>query len=548
MQELNELVVDSAEPQLTLTPSQEFAKSKFIEWFTNGEPDSPFAVLAGYAGTGKTTTVKFMVQSVVDQGLLDWGEVLVCAPTHTAVNLIKKAIGQPCLDFLTLHSFLGLRPRKIKLTVEQRNQLLELSQRADLSFEEEATRSALRCLEQQELEGKQVFAPSGKRYANLGQVRFILVDEASMVSSELLSQLVLLKDWIEVDVDLKILFLGDPAQLPPVKEKTSPIFKFPLLHELTQVMRYDGNILKYVTAVRTEPGYESLHYVYANESDILLMSWQDALEQSAECFSQGESLRILSATNRRVDEANTAIRRMLHPNRELFFQEGDILLTREAIQRGNQKEYGECSRDDFGNLLVGTSVEVRITQLTDAKEWGFEGKVWRRLHAKCVTLEGEPIDAPLLLLDPSQWLEWQEECKRLAEIARTTNSRSKKAGVRGQEGETAKLAWEWLGIKNWYSHLNGSPISESEYFRMKKDLWARRYYPLLKFADPVSFSYASTVHRAQGTGFDAIVLDMSTFRPRSYQQQGGEQEQEWDIRKLLYTALTRARDCVVIGV
>ena len=81
-------------------------------------------------------------------------------------------------------------------------------------------------------EGKKVLV-EGKR-SKISQYDLIIIDESSMISSKLWN---LLKQ-IVVKHNLKIIFVGDNAQLNPVNEEESLIFsKVYNKAELIQVMR-----------------------------------------------------------------------------------------------------------------------------------------------------------------------------------------------------------------------------------------------------------------------------------------------------------------------
>ena len=72
--------------KVTLTADQENAKNLIVEWFTN--TDDKIFVLSGYAGTGKT----FLIDYVVRQELkLSVGvEAMFVSPTgKAAANLVR---------------------------------------------------------------------------------------------------------------------------------------------------------------------------------------------------------------------------------------------------------------------------------------------------------------------------------------------------------------------------------------------------------------------------------------------------------------------------
>ena len=89
----------------------------------------------------------------------------------------------------------------------------------------------------------------------------IVIDESSMITCDLLTKLIKIKDRIRG----KIIFLGDPAQLPPVNEANSLIFhtndipKF----RLKEIMRYKGNIVDLCDKVR--------ELVFHNETKPILL-------------------------------------------------------------------------------------------------------------------------------------------------------------------------------------------------------------------------------------------------------------------------------------
>jgi exodeoxyribonuclease-5 len=109
---------------------------------------------------------------------------VVTAPTHKAVQVLR-GLGlpenPPALRYATIHSVLGLQPVYDVDTGEQR---LRQTGPVDLPW------NAL-----------------------------LVVDECSMVGRELYAHL----RRAAAQVEAQVLFVGDPAQLPPVKEQVSPL-------------------------------------------------------------------------------------------------------------------------------------------------------------------------------------------------------------------------------------------------------------------------------------------------------------------------------------
>ena len=181
---------------ITFNKEQYVGIQKIRKWLKGNEK---FFTLAGYAGTGKTTIIK----KIIDEYRRS---LVVSAPTHKAKKVIMKTTKQ---DGVTLHSILGLRP--------------------DLDLDD--------------------FNPNDPKFnpiakPTMDNYSFIIIDEASMINEELFK---LLREEVKrCRRKIKILFMGDPAQIPPVGEKESVVFEAEdiKIHELTQVMRQeDGNPL-----------------------------------------------------------------------------------------------------------------------------------------------------------------------------------------------------------------------------------------------------------------------------------------------------------------
>jgi ATP-dependent exoDNAse (exonuclease V) alpha subunit len=84
-------------------------------------------------------------------------------------------------------------------------------------------------------------------------------------------------------------------------------------------------------------------------------------------------------------------------------------------------------------------------------------------------------------------------------------------------------------------HTRRILTKESEQFRsekmkyyVQKKQW-NRYFNLSRAFDDVTYSYALTVHKAQGSSIDYVFLDTEDMRYCP------------DLQKMLYTALTRTK-------
>lgn len=148
-------------------------------------------ILQGYAGTGKTTLINGLIKYIFNNGI----SLQVLAPTGRAARILREKTGMGC----TIHR--GIYNLEI--------------------FEKEER-------DKDDYEFRYIF-PLKDRLEN---VKVIIVDEASMISSKKTEHELftfgtgkLLDDLITYSgipySNVKLIFVGDPAQLPPVGENNS---------------------------------------------------------------------------------------------------------------------------------------------------------------------------------------------------------------------------------------------------------------------------------------------------------------------------------------
>lgn len=157
-----------------LNEGQAKAHDSLVEFIRSPKSAEMF-LLEGYAGTGKTFLIGQLI-SYVNKNFKYWN-IAVTAPTNKAVKVLKRSSvsNSRNIEFATIHKLLGLK--------------------------EEITS-----------EGKQIFTSEFGNNANIEGFQILIIDEVSMLNDEL---------FIEIQRyarSLKIIFLGDPAQIPPVNK------------------------------------------------------------------------------------------------------------------------------------------------------------------------------------------------------------------------------------------------------------------------------------------------------------------------------------------
>lgn len=167
---------------MPLTNDQQNAVDKFYEFIFS--PAQVFT-LSGGAGTGKTYLMNYISSTVMEtydqhcsliQTKPKFVSTVFTATTNKAAEVLEKSIHKPVS---TIHSFLGLRVQEDKTTGKTS---LLATKNVDL------------------------------------QKTILFVDEASMIDTELYEAI------LEAAADCKIVFVGDKAQMSPVKEAISPIY------------------------------------------------------------------------------------------------------------------------------------------------------------------------------------------------------------------------------------------------------------------------------------------------------------------------------------
>jgi ATP-dependent exoDNAse (exonuclease V) alpha subunit len=158
-------------------------------------------LLEGFAGTGKSYLIGKVISWVIDK-YPHWN-VGMTAPTNKAVKVLMRAgrAGNRRVKYQTIHKLLGLK--------------------------EEIT-----------ADGRQIFTKDKYEDSSIEEYNIIVVDEVSMLNDELFEEIQ------QHSGHVKIIFMGDPAQIPPVGKddcipfKEAERAKYGIKHHLlTEIMR-----------------------------------------------------------------------------------------------------------------------------------------------------------------------------------------------------------------------------------------------------------------------------------------------------------------------
>lgn len=201
---------------------------------------SQLSILTGAAGTGKTFTLKAVLQQLLLN--FDASSIFLCAFTGKAVlNIIKSIKSDPALapfipQCLTLHKWLQFVPELMEIPDPSKPCGYRLSRR---------------------------FVPTFNAANKRIDTKVLIIDEVSMVSNELMLQTLAALDLHSLH---KLILVGDINQLQPVIGKTS----------LAYFGAHSGCSLNYLTTVhRQADGNDIVQAAHLFKSANLLALQQD---------------------------------------------------------------------------------------------------------------------------------------------------------------------------------------------------------------------------------------------------------------------------------
>lgn len=244
---------------MILTRKQEEGLNLAIQRYRNKEK---YTVIAGYAGVGKSTLIKFIVDALLNEGIGE-DDIVFCSYTGKATLVLQQKGNN---NAMTLHKLLydsfprsdGTFYRKPKIVLEY---------------------------------------------------RIIIVDECSMMPKDMM-------DLLLSHSGIYVIFTGDPGQLPPVdRDANNHLLDKPHIF-LDEIMRQaaESNIIQLSMAIRegkTLTSFKGNDAIVMEQKDFNtgVLTWAD---------------QILCATNAKRTALNNQIRQLL--GKEKKPEDGDRLI------------------------------------------------------------------------------------------------------------------------------------------------------------------------------------------------------------------------------
>lgn len=358
-----------------------------------------FFLLSGRPGTGKTTCVKEIAEQVK-------GKIIFTAPTNKATKVLRETLTTRSYSPIckTTYSLLGMKMDKTG-------------------------------------KARKIRAP--KNPVNLADYKVVVVDEASMLKADLWNYL----SAAAKQFHLKIVFLGDDKQLPPVNEVVSLVWKkAEEQYKLLEIIRFGSQIQILSDTVRTQIDSPCPRISFDAQNDGLQGIWNmDKMEFLAtiqhhareELFSKGGE-KVIAWRNKTVEYFNRIIRAELfdNPEEQEWLPSDRILLSEPAI-------------NEAGALVGSTDEEGVIESIEVGQNPVFpEFTCW---HISMLSEENRVVS--LWVLHPDSQKDFANKCKELAALANESS-------------------WKWKDFWNFQEAFHS-----------------------------IKYAYAITAHRSQGSTY-----------------------------------------------
>ncbi|WP_215404095.1 ATP-dependent DNA helicase [Vibrio gigantis] len=477
----------------TLTPSQEELVLE-LDLFLTSDCPSTF-LLKGFAGTGKT----FITQGITKYLEANERQFTLMAPTGKAAKVISN---KTQIEAMTIHRVV-YQYFDIDTELNSESDPIDITTlKSRLSKNQDAYNAVY------------------------------IVDEASMLSDQFSQSDIgtfgsgyLLQDLLEyINLDdwpqRKIVFIGDNAQLPPVRCIGSPALNLDGLEsfyglngteiELTDIVRQkaDSGIVKNAMEIRKALKSEELRPIQlsANTRDVHILEKEAFLEQYfVSCKHKLEGCKdsvIITYSNRQVRDYNRKIRDV-------------IFKSHQALHIGEQVMCVENLESDCNNFISNGEI-------------GWVTQINSEIESHCIDIpprECDDFEPGLVILEFIEvTVRFLKDNNEPFEVKKKVlkNLLESSSGTLTRKERKALL----LDFKQRYRitpELNALGFLEAK----AKD----EYYNCLK----LRYGYAITCHKAQGSEWPHVFVDNNRANSQS------EQALRW-----LYTAVTRATQTLYI--
>lgn len=472
--------ITEAKPRVStlgFTNDQQKAYEELIEFINSpyNKNDTKRALI-GAAGTGKT----YLLKALITNSNLSHSVIGLAAPTHKACRILAESIDN-LVNVTTLQSDLGLR----------------------LNFDVDSFDI-----------NNPPFDPKGE--CKLYNYKVYIIDEASMIPSGLTQ---FLENKCKA-YECKVIYVGDESQLNPVNERHSTAFNGIKTHKLTQIVRQgDDNPISYLLELLRNDiknkTFKFLDYIACNtnkhNSDntkgYVVYKPYYFKNQICSTFNNKELetnidyVKVIAYTNNCVNYWNKTIRNVIIENSDrAIITKNDLFISYTTIVN----QFNEC--------IIKNSEEYIVKDVVNYTHPTYNLKGYM---VRFQAIHGGMVTPPLFVLnhyDISNISAYMKISNNLIDIAKTANNRVKSA--------------KW---KDYYKFKESCLLLTNVYKADGKILYTR----------DIDYGFALTAHRAQGSTFDTVFVDVNNI---VFDSAGQVYSNIEEINRRLYVACSRAKN------
>lgn len=429
----------------TPTPHQQKAANAILDRLTSGGQ----CVLAGYAGTGKSFTTGYIAKTLVDARY----SVMAVTHAHKALAVLSDNLPSD-VTTSTMFSALGWR-----------------------------------------INGRTQSVVETGRHKLTG-VDILLVDEASMIDQRMYQSV---QRYTEM-LGISVLWIGDPAQLPPVGEdgRIPPVFA--LVEEqyrLQEIVRQgeDSPIIAASMYVRrclessTRPDiYEMQAKAPGGAIQITTGGIADVAQTMISAIDHGLDARAIGWTNKSVERVNSIVSRHYHPPGTERLVNGDPVT--------------------FGSTLVVNDKPMVSTDAMGVVESASRVESHGCMEIPCLSVA--------------------------VTVGGTQHTVSTPCDISDYSAKLRKIKRQFSQVKSAEKSASHDKIGE---LLERRDQLAMIIGQCQADYADLRHVYASTAHKAQGSTFDVAVIDWQDMQRNSNNEM---------LSRLLYVAVTRPSQFLII--
>jgi hypothetical protein len=535
---------------ISLNQEQLLVKQELLDFIASSKK---YHVLMGMAGTGKTTLITAALKELPNK------IIVFSATTNKAVSVLKimsPLKTNPGVSYSTIHKLLNIR-RHINDEGQQRFIYIE-----------------------------------GHDSSPIDNVDILIVDEASMVNRFMLDRL----DFMTRGLKIKIIFVGDINQLPPINETKSSVFSknFPI-SKLTKIERYKNDIVKYAGSII---GCGRIQYKDLNTEVTFTRDAKDWM--ALYCKDVANSI-MLAYTNNSCNNHNRNARSVLFNTKDVYVVGEKIVFnspyydegasraeTPNNIMKFHTSEMGIIK--DIAKTVNGLA-QLPINDILNLKIKMDKGVVVPATHElKPITKETCPIcyDDVIDIMSQTRcghlfcvsciklWLDKNKccpmcRCELSGEYITLTSSKeasiilneliayTKHLQINTFTLHVAKTNDKFNLMGNVviidpcdkvkyteiYDYINSRLTKLKTYLDGKHDafnktlmmrMWQFFYTNYIDLFADIGYGYCITVHKSQGSTYDNVYVDLKDIVTHNRN----------DTRECVYTAVTRASNILKI--